>query len=228
MVFLGRLIVRNKGNAMKTWGFDGLRYGVLLLLIPASFFIILVSSGPTMEYRTYSALSATLLLLGILPLVFSENIRYRLFLGGITFLLMITGACWAHRTVKDYFAVPDSKEIRFIIKTLRDAQLHGQADFSGVALVMPKYTIAPARRNEIGQPTTTHPPNIRPLVMTALSELGIKKNIRVDCFEDMFNLYWHEYGMIINGQTPPPRLVYKQDIIIDMNKISYIRDALDH
>lgn len=229
MVFLGRLIVQNKGNSIKTWGFDGLRYGVLLLLIPVSFFVILVSSGPTMEYRTYSALSATLLLLGILPLVFSENTRYRLFLSSITFLLMITGACWAHRTVKDYFAVPDSKEIRFIIKTIRDAQLHGQADFSGVAMAGPRHTIAPSRRNEIGQPTTTHPPNIRPLVMTALNELGIKKSsIRVDTFEDMFNLYWHEYGMIINGQTPPPQLIYKQDIIIDMDKISYKHDVLDH
>jgi hypothetical protein len=223
-VFLCRLIIQNKdfsfkSKSIKILGFDLLRYLVLLLLIPVSFFVSLASSAPSMEYRTYSALSATLLLVAILSLVFSEKVKYRLLLGGLTFLLMIGGACWAHLTVENYFAVPDSKEIRYIIHTIRAAQLNGQADFSGIALVMPRHPIAPDRRNEIGEPSTTAPQNIRSVVMTALNELGIKRNIRVDTFEDMANLYLHEYGFMPNQSSVLPKVVYRQDIIVDMNKI---------
>ena len=204
---------------VKSLGFDLLRGFVVLLLIPISFFVVLVSSAPSLEYRTYSALSATLLLVGILSLVFSEKVKYRLFLGGLTFLLMIGGACWAHVTVENYFAIPDSKEIRYIIQSIRNAQQNGQADFSGIALVMPRHPVAPDKRNEIGEPSTTAPQNIQSVVMTALNELGIKRNIRVDSFEDMANLYLHEYGGMPNQSSLLAKVVYRQDIIIDMNKI---------
>ncbi len=204
---------------MKNLGFDLIRYCVVLLLIPASFFIILVSSAPSMNYRTYPALSATLLLVGILSLVFSEKVKYRLSLAGLTFLVMIGGACWAHETVEDYFAGPDSKEIRYIIETIRDAQANGQADFSGIALVMPRHPFAPDKRGEIGEPSTTAPQNIRPVLMWALHELGIKKNIRVDIFEDMANLYLHEYGVMPKQSGLLPKVVYREDVIIDMTKI---------
>ena len=169
-VLLCRLIIQ------KTWVSDLLRYVFLLALIPLSFFISLLSSAPPPAYRTYPALSAILLLVGILPLVFSEKIKYRLFLGGLTCLLMIVGACWAHTTVENYFAIPDSKEIRYIIQSIRHAQQNGQADFSGVAIVMINHPVAAGgQRNEIGEPSSAHGPNIRPIVMAALNELGIKK-----------------------------------------------------
>lgn len=132
---------------------------------------------------------------------------------------MIGGACWAHETVEDYFAGPDSKEIRYIIETIRDAQANGQADFSGIALVMPRHPFAPDKRGEIGEPSTTAPQNIRPVLMWALHELGIKKNIRVDIFEDMANLYLHEYGVMPKQSGLLPKVVYREDVIIDMTKI---------
>ncbi len=185
----------------------------------------MLSSAPTQEYRTYAALSTTLLLVGILPLVFSEKIKYRMFLGGIAFLLMIMGACWAHKTVKKYFAIPDSKEIRYIIHSIRAAQLNGQADFSGVVLVMIRHSVGPGQRNEIGQLNTTHGPNIRPIVMTALNELGIKKKVRVFfCSLDTLNSSWGEYGMIFTKDglgLPLTRVTpQKNTIIVDMDKIN--------
>jgi len=215
-VLLCRLIIQ------KTWGSDLLRYFFLLALIPGSFFISLLSSAPPPAYRTYPALSVILLLAGILPLVFVEKTKYRLSLAGLTCLLMIVGACWAHRTVENYFAIPDSKEIRYIIQSIKDAQQNGQADFSGVAIVMINHPVAPGARNEIGEPSSAHGPNIRPIVMTALNELGIKKEVRVfDCYLNTVNLYWEEYGMVFNGLSLSSATVYPQDhtIIIDMNKM---------
>ena len=104
------------------------------------------------------------------------------------------GLLGAH-TVENYFAIPDSKEIRYIIQSIRHAQQNGQADFSGVAIVMINHPVAAGgQRNEIGEPSSAHGPNIRPIVMAALNELGIKKEVRVfDCYSNTVNLYWEEW-----------------------------------
>jgi hypothetical protein len=207
---------------VQNWGLNLLRYCILLAFIPVSFFVVLVSADPACGYRLYSALSATLLLVGILPLVFSAKTGYRLFLICITFMLMVVGACWAHATVRDCFAVPDSKEIRYIIQAIKDAQGHGQADFSGVAIVELNGGLALGGRNEIGMPSTAHGENIRPIVMTALNELGIEKDIRVfDCYSSTVNLYWREYERTLHGMSLFSHMVPPQDntIVVDMNKI---------
>ena len=82
--------------------------------------------------------------------------------------------------------------------------------------------MAGGQRNEIGEPSSAHGPNIRPIVMAALNELGIKKEVRVfDCYPNTVNLYWEEYGMVFNGLSLSSATVYPQEhtIIIDMNKM---------
>jgi len=87
---------------------------------------------------------------------------------------------------------------------------------------MISHPVAVGLSDEIGEPSSAHGPNIRPLVMTALNELGIKKDVRVfDCDPNTVNLYWQEYGMVFSGLSLSSRAVYPQDhtIIIDMNKM---------
>lgn len=233
VVFLCSFIIRNKDNflkisrstkGIKLVGFDLLKYSSSILLIPISFFVVLISSSPSMEYRTYSALSTTLLLLLILPLVnLSKRINYQVLLNIFAISLMIVGLYYAYTTVKNYFVIPDSKEIRYIIKTIRDHQLNDNANFSGVAIVMINHPLSPRQRNEIGQPNTTHTPNIRPIVMTALNELSIEKSVRVFfCNQETIDSSWGEHGHVFQnglGLSTIEISPQKNTIIVDMNKI---------
>lgn len=199
--------------------FGCIRVLLLLFLIPASYCVVLASSSPSTEYRTYSALSASLLFLAFLPLASFKNIKFLIF---ASLFLMILGIYYSQVTVKKYFVVPDSAELNYVIQSIRDYQMTYGTNFSSINLVIMNQSVHPlqVQRNEIAQPNTMHGPNIAPVVRTALSVLGMEKDVPI-FFSFKGSNEWMQHsrsfdrGMGLPVQIVPPQ---ENSIIIDMNQ----------
>ncbi len=183
-------------------------------------FVTLASSVPSPEYRTYVGLTPLLLLFGILPFVYLEKIRNARFLAVFASLLMFIGTWYAHAIVKTYIAVPDEKEMRYIVNAVREGEL-SSPNYSGVLIIRIIKPVAPGKRREIGEPNAYALPNVLPMVRTALSEAGVKRDVRIfACYPDTVASVWDEMILDrtdVRGRKVPPQA---NTIIIDMNRIS--------
>jgi hypothetical protein len=195
-------------------------------LFPVSFSIMLASSNPPPEYRTFCCLSAIIVVTA--------------FLSGWTAITWLHGEAWkkgariafgccavagvflANRTVDRYFAFPDSVEIRYIKSAIRHHQQAGNASIQSINVITVPDGVVTRQRHEMGEPSARHGPNIRPMVTAALRELGIKQPVRVSHSTQASASTWMEWGREIQGlglaswQVPAT----PDTIIIDMSKLN--------
>lgn len=150
----------------KQWFF---RFGILLLLIPTGYGISLVSSEPSTEYRTYAVIGSFFVFFLFVPLV-------KLFPKTSLPLLLcaaIMASVIANQNVTHYFVNCDSAEFRYVKNELRK-HLNSGKKLDWIHMVTIGGPVAVKRqRNEIGEPTNRHTPNIEPLLLAALSELNV-------------------------------------------------------
>jgi len=184
----------------------------LVLMIPATYGISLVSSAPSPEYRTYVALESAIGLLFLISL-------YRVCLGwrlmapkAISFVMAafaVFGIVSANDTVRRYFAIPDYTEFQFVKNEIATYIHFFGGGFQHVHVLTVNRPIAPDQRNEIGEPSLQHGENIRPIVMAAFDELGIHRDVPVSHSTPQTPAKWIEWntyleGMVLNGQYISP------------------------
>lgn len=219
-----------KGNSRK-FAYATLKFLLLVFMLPLSYLPVLVSSGPSTEYRTYAPLHAFFLLVllcGLYRISVSVGRRWhRNLVSGIVCGMAIYCAFWANYHVSHFFSIPDSKEICYIKEEVEKYRETKGDSFTGVNIITVESAIAPSQRNEIGEPSARHGPNIRPLVETALSELGISKPIQVTHCERGNTQSWALWSKNLSGLglSVSPVPARPDVIVIDMNKVSRDREG---
>jgi hypothetical protein len=61
--------------------------------------------------------------------------------------------------------------------------------------------IAPEQRNEIGEPSLRHGPNIRPIIMAALDEMGVHRDVPVSHSSREAPAAWLEWDTVLQGMV---------------------------
>lgn len=199
----------------------------IIFLIFSSFGISLLSASPSPEYRTYGALSVGIFsFLSINISKYLNRFKSSLLLNRCLFIIVaLVGVFSANSAVREYFAYPDSRELSFIKNSINSYILHNSEDFNWVHIITPNEAIARSKqRNEIGEPTSLHGPNIRPLVLVALDDLSLNKSVRVTHSDSINSVKWNEWdnelrGLNLGNKSIDPS--YSNTIIIDMS-IMYI------
>jgi hypothetical protein len=205
----------------RTWRV--LECGVVMALIPATFFVSLLSSRPSEEYRTYAALGSLMFFLLFVPSLCVDEAR-RALAGFVLAAVLLVGVVMAHVTVRDYFVRPNEAEVRFLMDGIRSHLVNGRLQSSVIHVVQREGPVAPAHRNEIGEPSVKHGPNIKPIVRTVLHELGITEPVDVYFSErEMTESRWYRFkdtfvrrGMVLAMEEVPPR---PNAIRVDMNEL---------
>ncbi len=175
---------------------------VLMAMVPMTYGISLASYMPSAEYRTYTAMEGAIVLLFVISLArILGNLQAGL---GVprrlracpTAMAMVAvcGICAAHVTIRRYFTAPDSTEFRFVKDQIDRYRRTAGADFTMIDVVIVRRPVAAVQRNELGEPTLRHGPNLRPIVTAALRELGIARDVRV--FQSLPDdpSHWTEFG----------------------------------
>jgi hypothetical protein len=173
-----------------------LKYILALAIFPASYGISLVSSNPSTEYRTYSALGSAFvffLFIGAYSIVKRRcQAQVMEFVSVFFFLVCMGASVVANKTVSEYFVLSDSSEFRFVKNEMRKYLARGQPLKQIHILVAQGPIAAPQQRNEIGEPILRHTPNIEPLILAALSELGIKSRPKITTSNVLEDTRWTE------------------------------------
>lgn len=199
----------------------------LLSFFPAGYILLLANVDPSLEYRTYIALSSLFVIfvfLGCYNLVCAiTSQKIRICFIAISAFIAIFSIFMANYTVTNYFVIPDSLELRHIKSEALYYQRSTGKKLSSVNIVRLAQSLAPtARRNEIGEQSAQHGPNIRPMVMAALSELGVSSDLRVT-FSDSINApTWTEHERVLVNICALPVKTVKADrnaTIIDMSRL---------
>lgn len=168
---------------------------VLLSFFPAAFILTLASFDPSLEYRTYLSIASLFVLFAFLG---AYRLREWLLIGIV--MVTLCSIFVTKNTVYHYFVTPDSLELTYIKNQIRAYQQSTGHAPEWINVVKLSGPVAPEKRNEIGEPSAQHEPNIRPIVMTALSELGIKNNnIHVSLSGEINAPTWKEYGTELDG-----------------------------
>jgi hypothetical protein len=152
---------------------------ILVAILPMTYGISLASYMPSAEYRTYTALEGAIALLFTISLArIVGSISHRAVPIAMA-TLVVGGVCAAHVTIQRYFTVPDSTEFRFVKDRIDRYRRTNGTDFTMVDIIVVRHPVAAVQRNEMGEPTLRHGPNLRPVVTAALRELGIARDVRV-------------------------------------------------
>ena len=167
---------------------------VLVAMLPITWGINLASYMPSAEYRTYTALEGAIVLLFAISLARIMD-RIAPFATAIAMAIVaLGGICAAHVTIQRYFTAPDSKEFRFVKDQIDRYRRTAGSDFTMIDVIVRPLPVAAVQRNEMGEPSLRHGPNLHPIVTAALRELGIARDVRV--FQSLPGdpSHWVEWG----------------------------------
>lgn len=151
----------------------------LLTMLPMTYGISLASYMPSAEYRTYTALEGAIVLLFVISLAHIAGRIARPAVPIAMAVLLMGGIYAAHVTVERYFTAPDSKEFCFVKDQIDRQRRTAASVFDMVQLIIVRRPVAAMQRNELGEPSLRHGPNLHPIVTAALRELGIARDVRV-------------------------------------------------
>jgi hypothetical protein len=212
LVVLAALCLECAGGAHRIRGVAG-KAAALVAIIPLTWGINLASYMPSPEYRTYLALESAIGLLFLLALYRILSAPRWMAPNGAACVLAaiaVGGVYAAHVSVQRYFTTPDSTEFRFVKSCIARYQRAHGADYDEINVVVVRRPVAPVQRNEIGEPSLRHGPNLRPIVTAALRELGIWRDVPVfQTLPDQRSL-WFEFGtrlhwLPVDYSYGPPR-----------------------
>jgi hypothetical protein len=201
-----------------------LKYAVIAALCVLCFVPSLVSSGPSLEYRTYAAVSTfwvMVVLVGAVRTLAKLRVPARAVAAGCC-ALAIVGMFWANKTVTDFFVMPDGLEFRRVRHELRAFQsAHRGAPIRYVHVIpTPTALVVRGERHEFAEPSARHPPNIRPIVLAALAERGLEDHPRITV---QAGEHWVEWGDRLTGlrlgaqEVPPSDLA--DTVLVDMRDL---------
>src|ERR1019366_1862318 len=182
---------------------------VLMAMVPMTYGISLASYMPSAEYRTYTAMEGAIVLIFVISLgrILAAVSRW---IGNLQAglgvprrlgacpkamaMVAVCGICAAHVTIRRYFTAPDSTEFRFVKEQIDRYRRTAGSDFTMIDVIIVRRPVAAVQRNEMGEPTLRHGPNLRPIVTAALRELGIARDVRV--FQSLPDdpSHWTEFG----------------------------------
>lgn len=211
---LNEFIINNRLGIIGISGFG------ILLFIPLSYLISLVSSNPAPEYRTFCAIACIIFLLITLPLMTAKkNLRLAKIVSG---LLMIGGIISANHTVNNYFVIPDSSEVHFLLDQIGSQITNTGNSADNINIIIRQEPVAQFQSSEIGEPSGRHGPNIKPIIRMILNELGITRPLQIFFSGTKNAPVWVKYndvfvnglGLSSEGVRPLPN-----SIIVDMNML---------
>lgn len=182
---------------------------LLAAMIPMTYGINLASYMPSAEYRTYTALEGAIFLIFAISLVrilsaASRWIPPRFATPAVAIAMAMVaagGICAAHVTIQRYFTAPDSTEFRFVKDQIDRYQRTNGSDFTMIDVIVRQRPVAAMQRNEMGEPSLRHGPNLRPMVTAALRELGIARDPRVFQSVPDAPSQWIEWGTQLHWMT---------------------------
>jgi len=196
----------------------------LAAMIPMTYGISLASYMPSPEYRTYTALEGAVVLLFVIALsrILSAAPRCA---SVIVAAVALCGIYAANVTIRRYFTVPDSMEFRFVKGQIDQYRQTAGSDFTTVDVVVRTNPVAAIERNELGEPSLRHGPNLRPIVTAALRELEIARDVPVIQSLPGDPSKWIEWGTELHWMTldyfvGPPRP--GKTITIDASLIGHV------
>jgi hypothetical protein len=204
-----------------------LKWVAIFALVPMTYSISLVSSTPSMEYRTYGPVTSLLLVLaffGVYRWLDSSTIQIWK-KKQLKLILPVLLACWgisnSSQSISDYFVIPDSAEFRSLtmaIKKFRRA--NGSLSDIHVIVGPPTSVDWLAQRNELGEPTLRFQPNVTPMVRSALSELGIRDPVRITISNQSTPDLWVEWvqegrEIFLSRMVPVPVVHSSQILVIN-------------
>jgi hypothetical protein len=195
---------------------------VLAAMIPLTWGISLVSYMPSPEYRTYTALEGCIVLMFVLSLSRILSVGPPRLATAVVAAVTLCGIYAANDTIRRYFTVPDTMEFRFVKDRIDNYRRTSGDDFTMIDVVVRPNPVAAIQRNELGEPSLRHGPNLRPIVTAALRELGITRDVPV--FQSLPGdpSKWIEWGTELHWMTldytyGPPRA--GKTIIIDATQL---------
>ena len=195
---------------------------ILAVMLPMTYGINLASYMPSPEYRTYTALEGAIALLFLVSLTRIVDRITPFATAPAMALIALGGICAAHVTIQRYYTVPDSKEFRFVKDRIERYRRTNGSDFTMIDVIVRPNPVAAVQRNEMGEPSLRHGPNLRPMVTAALRELGIARDVRV--FQSLPGnpSQWIEWGTQLHWSSldyfpmpPPPG----RAIVIDASQL---------
>jgi hypothetical protein len=176
--------------------------GVLIVMLPIAYGISLASYMPSAEYRTYTAMEGAMVLLFVISLARIVTATSRWIaprfagpaVAAAMAIVAVSGIWAANVTIRRYFTTPDSIEFRFAKDRIDHYLRTAGSDFSMIHVIIVRRPVAAVQRNELGEPTLRHGPNLRPMVTAALRELGSRRDVRV--FQSLPDnpTQWIEWG----------------------------------
>jgi len=205
-----------------------IKYLAVMALFPVAYGISLISSDPSTEYRTYAALGSVFIFAFFVGLYSLEIDRYKEFwrrsLLVTLSMVALMAAVVANSTVTRYFVLCDSTEFRYTKSEIR-AYLASGKELKVVHIIHVGATIAAAvQRNEIGEPTNRHTPNVEPFVRAVLSELGYEKPVRITSVGSLEGP-WIE--MVFNKNNVQPSQVVlppntEGSLVINLSRVNFL------
>ena len=195
---------------------------LIAAMLPGAYGISLASYMPSTEYRTYAALEGMIALLFLLA-IWRLLSRWPRVAAGALVLVAACGIVAAHVSIRRYFTVPDAREFRFVKDEIAR---QAPAGFDQIDIIVRPIPVAVAQRNELGEPSLRHGPNLRPLAVAAMRELGITRDVPV--YQSLPNdpNTWIVWSRELNWITldysyGPPKP--GKTIFIDANRIPQLR-----
>jgi hypothetical protein len=199
---------------------------VLGAMLPLTYAINLVSYMPSPEYRTYTALEGAIALLFLVSLARIFDRIAPSATAPAMAIVALGGICAAHVTIQRYYTVPDSKEFRFVKDRIDHYRHTVGSDFTMIDVIVRPRPVATVQRNEMGEPSLRHGPNLRPMVTAALRELGIARDVRV--FQSLPDnpSQWIEWGTQLHWISldySPMQPPAGKAIVIDASQLESLR-----
>jgi hypothetical protein len=236
-IFLGPLydlveVWLDRKRNYKSFANWALKWVALLSFIPMTYMISLVSTHPSMEYRTYGPSMTVVLILAFfgvylwLDSPFFKNWKKKYLRQSVPILIAFLGLYMSSRTISDYFTVPDAAEFRSLSMAIE--RFHREkGPFSEIHIIVGPRTAFDRvdQRGEVGETTMRHPPNVWPMVRAVLSELGIKDPVRITISDKTAPDSWFEWTHT-NGDiftlkpVPVPVLNGPQVLVVDRNEFT--------
>jgi hypothetical protein len=202
-----------------------LKYAVIAVLGVACFAPSLISSEPSLEYRTYAAVSTFWVMVVLVGAVRAVGRLRRVpawAAPAACAALAVVGMFWATRTVTDFFVTPDGLEflrVRHAVRAFQQA--HPRAPIRHVHVIpTPTALVVQHERHEFAEPSVRHPPNIRPIVLAALAERGVADRPRITV---QSGERWIEWGDRLSGLTLASHELAPSDpadtVVVDMRDL---------
>ena len=132
----------------------------------------------------------------------------------------------ANDAITPYIKIPDSIEFRFVKNEIDRLRREVGDDFNAVHVITVSGPVWTEQRNELGEPSLRHGPNIRPVVTAALRELGIRRDVRVTHSSPDAPSQWTEWGTVLKGlalDSTAVRPTTQKTIIIDASRLNFRR-----